>query len=227
MLPQRLVIIFYESFFLRLCSSAKIFYGQPRVFNPLLINFRYCISVHTSYSKILKEIEHCLTSTDFSTYEDFLKMLEATHTIAAIGAGRVGLVMQSFVMRLMHLGFQAHFLGDVTVPKLGNGDLLLIGSGSGATKSILNYAQIAKSEGLKLALITSNPDSAISSISDHQFILNAPNKNSPSNYLKSVQPMTTLFEQTLQIFLDSTVLDLMNLLKITSDDMWNKHNVIE
>jgi hypothetical protein len=39
--------------------------------------------------------------------------------------------------------------------------------------------------------------------------------------------MTTLFEQSLSIFLDSVVLDLMEKFGETSASMWARHNVIE
>ena len=130
-------------------------------------------------------------------------------------------------MRLMHLGFDAHFLGDVTVPCFQKGDLLVIGSSSGSTPSILAAAQIAFSKELHIALITSSTESPIGRLSNFQFLLNAPSKKMKLDDVVSIQPMTTLFEQTLQIYLDCLVLDLMSAMNVTSSEMWGRHNAIE
>ncbi len=177
--------------------------------------------------KILNEITRCIETTDFSNHNQFVNYIAAHDKILLTGAGRVGLVMRSFAMRLMHPGFSAHYLGEVTVPHFQKGDLLLIGSGSGATPSILATAQIAFSKELHIALVTSSNESPIGKLSNLQLLLSAPSKNEGLTYPKSIQPMTTLFEQTLQIYLDSVVLDLMEVMKVTSSEMWDRHNAIE
>src|SRR5205085_8841152 len=47
----------------------------------------------------------------------------AAKRIAIYGAGREGLQMDGFAMRLAHLGLDVHVVGDMTVPPLGAGDL--------------------------------------------------------------------------------------------------------
>src|ERR1700680_4094632 len=57
----------------------------------------------------------------------------AAKRIAIYGAGREGLQMDGFAMRLFHLGLDVHVVGDMTVPPLGAGDLLFVSSGPGAS----------------------------------------------------------------------------------------------
>jgi 6-phospho-3-hexuloisomerase len=60
------------------------------------------------------------------------------------GQGRSGLVVQMAAMRFMHMGRQAHFVGEPTAPSIRSGDGLVIVSGSGETSVSVNFARIAK-----------------------------------------------------------------------------------
>ncbi|MGC9122346.1 MAG: SIS domain-containing protein, partial [Thermogladius sp.] len=63
------------------------------------------------------------------------------------GAGRSGLVIKAFALRLMHLGFQVYVMGETIVPSMKKGDVLIALSGSGRTKSVVSVAEAAKSVG--------------------------------------------------------------------------------
>ena len=181
-----------------------------------------------SMSLILEELQRVATDSSEENYIDFLNMFQRGKTkVVCTGAGRVGLALRGFTMRLNHLGVEAYFLGETVVANTGLGDVLIVGSGSGGTSSILNVARIAKDKGLKVGLVTATEVSPMAEIADVKVLLRTPNKASKDNSLRSVQPMTTLFEQSLGIFFDATVLNLMKKFDETSDDMWKRHNVIE
>ena len=59
------------------------------------------------------------------------------------GQGRSGLVAQMVAMRLMHTGFDAHAVGEPTSPSIGEGDGLVMISGSGETPVTLHFARLA------------------------------------------------------------------------------------
>ena len=182
----------------------------------------------SSLEKVIAEISDAIQKTQLEGYSDFLSAIENSGSkIVCTGAGRVGLAMRGFTMRLNHLGIDAYFLGETIVPHTGPGDLLIVGSGSGSTASILKLVEIAKSKGLKIALVTSANTSPMRDLSDVSVLLHTPNKTPQSSELVSIQPMTTLFEQSISIFLDSVVLDLMEKFGETSASMWARHNVIE
>ena len=61
--------------------------------------------------------------------------LHTARRVFLTGAGRSGLIMQLFAIRLGHLGMDVTILGLPIVPPVGPGDLFLAASGSGATAS--------------------------------------------------------------------------------------------
>jgi 6-phospho-3-hexuloisomerase len=176
---------------------------------------------------VLAEVERVFASTDFSGESAFLEDVCAARQIVCVGAGRVGLALAGFAKRLRHLGKDAFWIEDQSVPRMGKGDLMVVGSGSGATKSIVGLAEIALGQDLRIALLTATRESPLSQMAHAAVVLNCPSKNSEAGSIKSQQPMTTLFEQAAQIYLDSVVLDLMAMLSVSADEMEMRHNVIE
>ena len=82
------------------------------------------------------------------------------------GAGRSGFAARGFSNRLMHLGFQVYFVGEPTTPSIQEGDLLIVGSGSGNTASLVSNAKTAKAQGAKVATVTMFPENKIGSMAD-------------------------------------------------------------
>lgn len=176
---------------------------------------------------ILKEIEAVLSQVSEKESAALLTSILKAKRVVTVGAGRVGLATKGFAMRLGHLGFAAYALGDMSVPSLGvTGDVVLIASGSGETPSIAFLAETAKESGATVILLTGNPHSRMGTIADLVVRIPAPNKASKGK-LSSVQPMTTLNEQCLQIFFDTLVLALMKELHETSETMRARHTNLE
>lgn len=180
-----------------------------------------------NYNVILSELDSALKTSDFADLHNFISKITSASNIVVFGAGRVGLMMKTFAMRLNHLGLNSFFLGEINLPATGKGDLLVIGSGSGNTKSVVSIAQIAQSKGLDIISVTSNVDSKIAELSSSLVHLNCQTKESVAEPKLSIQPMTTIFEQSLLIFLDALVLDLMETLGEDNESMSKRHNVIE
>ena len=176
---------------------------------------------------VLNEVDKTLETSNFDDLEVFIHKILNANRIVLFGAGRVGLMVKTFAMRLNHLGLESYFLGEMNLPATGLGDLLIIGSGSGNTKSVVTIAQIAQSKGLEVISVTANTNSVIASLSSSIIHINCQNKEFNPSLMRSVQPMTTLFEQSLLIFLDSLVLELMTRLKENNESMSRRHNVIE
>lgn len=179
------------------------------------------------YREILKEVEQVLDTSNLDSCEEFVTRIFSAKTIVLYGAGRVGLALQAFAKRLRHAGFNSFYLEDCTVPNTGSGDLFIIGSGSGNTASVVAVAEVARAKGLDLALLTTSSDSRLAEICHSVIKLNAPNKVSHPLESSSIQPMTTLFEQSLGILLDSIVLQIMEKTDQSSQALRERHNVIE
>jgi len=179
---------------------------------------------------ILQEIDSVLKNVDDSQVQLLINEIKKSKTIITCGAGRVGLVARGFAMRLGHLGLRAYTVGDSTVPTIKKGDLLLVCSGSGETQTIYDLLVRGKENGARIVLVSSYIDhqkSRMAKASDVVVVINAPTKVKQINGFQSVQPMTTLNEQCLQIFFDSLVLILMEQMNETHTTMSRRHSILE
>jgi 6-phospho-3-hexuloisomerase len=150
--------------------------------------------------------------------------------IFVAGAGRSGFAARGFSNRLMHLGLTAYFVGEPTTPAIANGDILIVGSGSGTTASLAVNAEKAKKVGAKLATITIFPQAKIGQLAD--VIVQLPGATpkrgeGEEDSAVSVQPMGSLFEQLSWLTYDATIMELMTLLGETSDTMFPRHANLE
>jgi 6-phospho-3-hexuloisomerase len=176
---------------------------------------------------ILTEIERVFEGSNFQEVPSFVGTILKSNSIITFGAGRVGLMMRSFSMRLAHLGLNSFFLLDTNVPRIGKGDTLIVGSGSGNTISVAEMAELAAKREASILLLTANRVSRVASIATSAITLNAQTKAYENDRPKSIQPMTTLFEQSLLLTLDSLVLEIMKLTKQKNSDLESRHNVLE
>jgi len=176
---------------------------------------------------ILSELGFVLSKISQNQVDKLTSRIVSSKKIALVGAGRVGMATRAFAMRLKHLGIDAYMIGDSNVPSIGEGDLLIVSSGSGETQTIYDLAVIGKNNKACLALITGNVDSRIGKLADFIVEIKAPSKVKSVQGFKSVQPMTTLNEQCLFIFFDAVVLELMKKMKETHETMWPRHSNLE
>ena len=186
----------------------------------------------TIYAKligtVLSEVECALRSVDPGEVVALTEEIRRARRIFAAGAGRSGLCLRAFAMRLMHLGLPVHVVGDATTPGLGETDLLLIGSGSGRTASLVEHAARAKSLKARVALITTASASPLGGHADRIVRVAAPTpKRDDSDGALSIQPMGSLFEQALSLLLDVVVLQLMADLNVSAEQMFQRHANLE
>ncbi len=178
---------------------------------------------------IVAELGECLTKVSPDSIEAALDELSKTQRVFLAGAGRSALAIRGFAMRLMHMRKTVYVVGETTTPGIKKGDLLIIGSGSGRTASLLSMAQKSKQLGARLMLVTIDPQSPIGELADCVVQIPAPSPKAQSDkpLSKSVQPMGSLFEQSLLLLLDSMVLLLMDKENISSDEMFASHANLE
>ena len=156
--------------------------------------------------------------------------------ILVIGAGRSGLVGRAFAMRLMHLNFNVHVVGETITPAVERGDVLFAISGSGTTTLVVTAAKIAKRVGAKVIAVTSHPKSPLGKCADHIVVIYGRTKLAKKRDYFSRQilgvheplaPLGTIFEMATAIFLDALIVDLMHELGLTEQDMRRRHATIE
>lgn len=177
---------------------------------------------------VIAELQRTLAAISAEEAERLCGLILQAPRIFITGAGRSGLVMKGFAMRLMHMGFSAHVPGEMIAPPMQPGDLLLVGSGSGATASLVTMAERARALGGRVALITIVPDSAIGQQAETTVRIPAPTpKAMGTEHFSSVQPMGALFEQSLMIFLDLMVMRLMDKKGLDASYMYERHANLE
>ena len=121
------------------------------------------------------------------------------------GAGRSGLMLKAFAMRLTQMGRTVYAAGESVTPAVEGEDLVILASASGSTGTVLRYAQTAKAAGADLFIVTAAPDSPLAAIHPADIVLPCGSKDRPS---ESVQVMGSLFEQALLLYCDAVVMAL-------------------
>lgn len=186
------------------------------------------ITKYNSYgATILKEIDEVIKRVDFREAEKLVDEILAAEKIFMIGVGRVFLSLQCFGKRLAHLGIEVEVVGSTTEKAITNKDLLLVASGSGESIVPIEIAKKAQKLSAKIGLITSARSSTLKSMATFSVHLPCPTKNDPSFGVRSVQPMSTLFDQTLHIFGDTVAIMIQNRKNIPKEELWKYHANLE
>lgn len=186
--------------------------------------------IASTLSDIIEELSGLFARVDGGQAERLAATLQANQgALFVAGAGRSGLLLRCFAMRMMHTGFATHLVGDVTTPAARKGDILLIGSGSGETGSLAALAGKAKRLGVTVALVTASPDSTIAGLTDQVVVVPAPSPKAHGalDSVRSAQPMGNLFEQGMFLLLDALVMFLMRQTGISSERMFERHANLE
>ena len=162
---------------------------------------------------------------DSSEVEMLLDAIAKAKCIQVFGMGRMKCAVRAFVMRLMHMGLDAHVVYDTTCPNLGPGDLLI----ANAACTTIGYTvmQFAKKTGAKVTAITANPNSQAAALCDFTVNLKGQVHGGRDYEIASVQPMAALFEQAIFLFEDIIIQLLMKKLNITKEQMAKKHTNLD
>jgi 6-phospho-3-hexuloisomerase len=185
---------------------------------------------------ITQHIDAAVDTIDPRTIAKFVSAIIKAKRVFVCGAGRSGLAARAFAMRLMHLDKLVFVIGETITPSIAKNDLFICISGSGETTSIIDYTKLAKKAGAVITCVTSHPDSTIASLSDDIVVVKGKTKiDYTEDYKKrqlhglhtSFTPMGTLFEDTVMVFFDGIIAELMSRLKKTEASMRLKHTSIE
>jgi len=197
-------------------------------------------TLRTAVSEIVDFIERAMDLISDEHVNALINELIEAHKrgskILIIGAGRTGLVGKAFAQRLLHLGYNVAVLGETIVPRINSNDLIISLSGSGRTKLVVTATEAAKAVGARIVVITSLPDSPLAKLADVLVVVPGRTKiASEEDYFarqilgihEPLAPLGTLFEDTLMVFLDGVIVELMNKLGKTEEDLKEAHANIE
>ena len=158
--------------------------------------------------------------------------------ILVLGAGRSGLVGRALALRLLHLGYKVHVLGDTIVPSIQENDLVIAISGSGKTKLVTAAVEAAKMVGATILAITSFPDSPLAKLGDHVVQVKGriiESEEGRQDYFarqilglhEPLAPLGTLFEDSCMILVDAIIPVLMDEMKLSEEHLNRLHANIE
>jgi 6-phospho-3-hexuloisomerase len=157
------------------------------------------------------------------------RLIVDAERVFCAGAGRSGFAARGFANRLMHLGFASYFVGEPTTPSIRAGDLLIVGSGSGETASLVSAARKARAEGAALATVTIFPGGTIGLLADAAIVVPGVTSKvqADSGKAGSIQTKGSSFEQLSWLIYDAIVIDLKRLTGQSDDDMYYRHANME
>jgi 6-phospho-3-hexuloisomerase len=132
-------------------------------------------------------------------------------------------------MRLMHLGFDAHVVGDMTTPPVGRGDLLLVSAGPGAFSTALALLGVAREAGATTLVVTAQPGGAAAQTAD--LVVHLPAQTMADDQApagrSSLLPMGSLYEAAQLVFFDLVSILLRERTGQTPDQMRARHTNLE
>jgi 6-phospho-3-hexuloisomerase len=147
--------------------------------------------------------------------------------IACYGVGREGLMMKALCMRLMHLGLDAHVVGDMTTPHLGSGDLLLVSAGPGQFSTVLALMGVARDAGARTLVVTAQPDGSAARQADVVIHLPAQTMARDLEGATSILPMGSLYEAAQLVFFDLISIMLRSKTGQSAEKMRGRHTNLE
>jgi 6-phospho-3-hexuloisomerase len=176
---------------------------------------------------ILEEIDVALSAVNMEKVEEMMEMIYSAEKVFVIGVGRVLLMMKAFAKRLNHIGINTNYVGAINEPAITAKDVLIVGSGSGETAVPVAIAGIAKKYGAKIIHIGSNQKSTIAKIADLFVRIPCRTKLNLEDEIESKQPMSSLFEQSLLIFVDIIAYMIIKNKNLDINALWAKHANLE
>jgi 6-phospho-3-hexuloisomerase len=174
--------------------------------------------------QVLGEVAACVRQVSAESLVRAELLMETAPRVFVAGAGRSGLCMRALGMRLMHLGKTVYVVGETITPSISATNLLIIGSGSGRTAGLLATAETARRQGAQILLFTTDATSPLAELADHRIVIPAPSLREAEG---SLQPMGTLFEQSLLILCDTLILRLMQRIGVGAAQMLDRHANLE
>jgi len=177
--------------------------------------------------RIAEEIAKTLDSISDKEVEVLVKEIKQAQKVFFVGVGRVLLSLQAIAKRLAHIGIDAVVVGQITEPAITDKDLLIVGSGSGESAFPLAIAKKAKTFNAKVVHIGANPNSSMKDSTDYFVRIPVQTKLSLPNEVASIQPMTSLFEQSLLLLGDTIALMLIEEDDLDMHSLWQFHANLE
>ena len=176
---------------------------------------------------ILNELSQSLGAISPEQTDRLIDDILKARKVFVVGVGRVMLMLQAFAKRLNHIGVEAYFVGEINEPAITGDDLLILGSGSGESAFPVVISKVAQKYHPRMAYLGSNLNSTIAAASDIAVRIPCRTKLALPDEIPSEQPMSSLFEQSLLLYLDTVSMMIVRRKGIVVSDLWQKHANLE
>ncbi|GAA4719311.1 6-phospho-3-hexuloisomerase [Brevibacillus fulvus] len=177
--------------------------------------------------EITMELSASLNKIKSEDVDQLLREIQQAEKVFFVGVGRVMLSLQAIAKRLAHLGVKTYVVGQITEPAITEKDLLIVGSGSGESAFPLIIAKKAKQYRARVVHIGANPQSSMRDFSDLFIKIPVSTKLQLPDEIRSKQPMTSLFEQSLLLLGDTVALMMIREQNIEMTSLWQYHANLE
>jgi 6-phospho-3-hexuloisomerase len=185
--------------------------------------------VHALARQALAEVGAVFAALLPGTAERLCDEILDARRIACFGVGREGLMIRALCMRLMHLGFDAHVVGDMTTPPIGPDDLLIVSAGPGGFPLALAILGVARDAGARSLVVTAQPGGPAARQADAVVHLPAQTMadDCGETGTTSILPMGSLFEAAELVFFDLVSILLRDRTGQTPEQMRARHTNLE
>lgn len=167
---------------------------------------------------VLAELRGVFAAMEVDSVSRIADEILASRRIALYGAGRVGLALQGFAMRLAHLAIEAHFVGQFAAPPVGPGDLLIASLAVGTLPTGDAILASARTAGARRLVISARPDR----VAEADVVVRLP-AQTMADEMKSLLPLGSPFELALMLLCDLVVVELMRRLGRSNADLALRH----
>ena len=116
-------------------------------------------------------VAEVLSKIDPAQVDALAKAIAKANRVFVSGWGRAGNVAGILGMDMSQIGKVVFRVGDNNTPSIHEGDILLVVSGSGNTKTISIIAKEAKDFGATVGLISTSEQSIIGELADYNIVL--------------------------------------------------------
>jgi 6-phospho-3-hexuloisomerase len=181
-------------------------------------------------TRAIAEIAAAVGSVPDAQLDAIVDELLAATRIACYAGGREGLVLRGLVMRLFHAGLDVHYVGEMTCPAVGAGDLVVLSCGPGRISMVEALAGVAARDGARVLCFTAQPRNPPADRADRVVTVTAQtmaDDRAGGRASPAVLPMGSAYEIALFVLVDLITNRVRARRGESSEEMRSRHTNLE
>jgi 6-phospho-3-hexuloisomerase len=175
---------------------------------------------------VAAEVAAAVAAIPAAAVETLATRIASSRRVVGYGLGREGLMMRALVMRLMHLGIDAHAAGDPTCPPVESGDLLIVCDGPGHHRLTRAMLEAGNAAGAATIVVTAQSGGPTAAIAGDRVVIPVQTMADDAGSGR-VLPMGSLFEIAMLVAFDTVAVRVQALRGVSAEDMRARHTNLE